>query len=139
MNNYNLQIHLQQFANVFFQFFFASPPTIFLLISCNLALQAKMMDSTQNTTNATLRIFNEDFMGNEEATFVQMLSEFSHGLSEVSIFHEKLIRQLQELDNASIERLITSEQAAAKLVENLDRCDEIMHFLGDRCRLMMVF
>lgn len=91
-----------------------------------------MVDLAQDTTNATLETLDEDFMKNEEAIFVRMLTEFNQGISEVSTFHDKLTRQLQNLDNTNIERLINSEKAAAKLVEDLDKCDDIMRFLSDR-------
>lgn len=68
----------------------------------------------------------------EEADFVQMLNEFHLGISEASIFHEKLTKRLQELDNTNIESIMTSEQAVTKLIEDLDKCEEKMNFLSER-------
>jgi hypothetical protein len=89
-----------------------------------------MVDSAQNTSNATLEV--PDDKRNEEAIFVRMLSEFNNGISEISNAHNKLTLQLQGMDDINIENLTTGERVAAKLVEELDKCEELMSFLSDR-------
>jgi hypothetical protein len=68
----------------------------------------------------------------EEVDFVRMLNEFSLGISEAARFHERLTKRLQDLDNTNIESIMTSEQAVTKLIEDLDKCEERMEFLGER-------
>lgn len=68
----------------------------------------------------------------EEADFVRMLKEFELGISQASLFHEKLTKKLQDLDNTNIESIMTSEQAVTKLIQDLDKCEERMRFLSDR-------
>lgn len=68
----------------------------------------------------------------EETDFVHMLNEFNIGISEASVFHEKLTRRLQDLDNTNIQTIMTNELAVTKLIEDLDKCEERMRFLSDR-------
>ncbi|CAD5206186.1 unnamed protein product [Bursaphelenchus okinawaensis] len=68
----------------------------------------------------------------EEADFRRMLKQFNLQLFEAKEFNDKLTQMLADLDNTNIESIMASETAVADLINNLEKCDEHMKFLGDR-------
>lgn len=94
-------------------------------------LAPKAADSTDDR-NAAPEEDYQPITAREEMDFVKMLNEFECGISEASLFHEKLTKKLQDLDNTNIESIMTNEQAVTKLIEDLDKCEERMCFLSDR-------